>query len=84
MSAKKIKEFNHPVFTDLDAITGYRDFCGTVDLAKYGVFSQLMRDQGIFFSGNKILHNLSCTEHTQSDIDVSIEAAGKALEQMAK
>ena len=84
MVVQNVGSMFHPVFTDLDAITGYRDFCGTVDLAKYGVFSQLMRDQGIFFSGNKILHNLSCTEHTQSDIDVSIEAAGKALEQMAK
>lgn len=84
MVVQNVGSMFHPVFTDLDAITGYRDFCGTVDLAKYGVFSRLMRDQGIFFSGNKILHNLSCTEHTQSDIDVSIEAAGKALEQMAK
>ena len=84
MVVQNVGSMFHPVFTDLDAITGYRDFCVTVDLAKYGVFSQLMRDQGIFFSGNKILHNLSCTEHTQSDIDVSIEAAGKALEQMAK
>ena len=84
MVVQNVGSMFHPVFTDLDAITGYRDFCGTVDLAKYGVFSQLMRDQGIFFSGNKILHNLSCTEHTQSDIDVSIEAAGNALEQMAK
>jgi len=84
MIVQNVGSMFHPVFTDLDAITGYRDFCGTVDLAKYGVFSQLMRDQGIFFSGNKILHNLSCTEHTQSDIDVSIEAAGNALEQMAK
>ena len=84
MVVQNVGSMFHPVFTDLDAITGYRDFCGTVDLAKYGVFSQLMRDQGIFFSGNKILHNLSCTEHTQSDIDVSIEAAENALEQMAK
>jgi glutamate-1-semialdehyde 2,1-aminomutase len=84
MVVQNVGSMFHPVFTDLDAITGYRDFCGTVDLAKYGVFSQLMRDQGIFFSGNKILHNLSCTEHTQDDIDVSIEAAGNALEQMAK
>ena len=84
MVVQNVGSMFHPVFTNLDAITGYRDFCGTVDLAKYGVFSQLMRDQGIFFSGNKILHNLSCTEHTQSDIDVSIEAAGNALEQMAK
>jgi|TARA_B110000503_G_scaffold138670_1_gene225317 glutamate-1-semialdehyde 2,1-aminomutase len=84
MVVQNVGSMFHPVFTDLEAITGYREFCGTVDLAKYGVFSQLMRDQGIFFSGNKILHNLSCTEHTQSDIDVSIEAAGNALEQMAK
>jgi glutamate-1-semialdehyde 2,1-aminomutase len=84
MVVQNVGSMFHPVFTDLDAITGYRDFCGTVDLAKYGVFSQLMRDQGIFFSGNKILHNLSCTEHTQDDIDVSIEAAGNALEQMDK
>ncbi len=83
MRVQNVGSMFHPVFTDLDAITGYREFCATVDLGKYGTFSQLMRDQGIFFSGNKILHNLSCTEHTQSDVDASIEAAGHALEQMA-
>ncbi|WP_299356869.1 aspartate aminotransferase family protein [uncultured Shimia sp.] len=83
MRVQNVGSMFHPVFTDLDAITGYREFCATVDLEKYGTFSQLMRDQGIFFSGNKILHNLSCTEHTQADVDASIEAAGHALEQMA-
>ena len=43
-----------------------------------------MQDQGVFFLWNKILHNLSCTEHTQADIDASIEAVGNALEQMSK
>tara|TARA_B100000780_G_scaffold10236_1_gene7132 strand:- start:2972 stop:4294 length:1323 start_codon:yes stop_codon:yes gene_type:complete len=84
MVVQNVGSMFHPVFTDLDAINGYREFCGSADLGKYGEFSQLMRDQGIFFSGNKILHNLSCTEHTQDDIDVSIEAAGNALEQMVK
>lgn len=83
MRVQNVGSMFHPVFTDLDAITGYRDFCATVDLGKYGTFSQLMRDQGIFFSGNKILHNLSCTEHTQADVDATIEAAGQALEQLA-
>ncbi|SHK56697.1 glutamate-1-semialdehyde 2,1-aminomutase [Shimia gijangensis] len=82
MRVQNVGSMFHPVFTDLDAITDYREFCATVDLKKYGTFSELMRNQGIFFSGNKILHNLSCTEHTQSDIDASITAAGKALEQM--
>ena len=83
MRVQNIGSMFHPVFTDLDAITNYRDFCQTVNLAKYADFSQKMRDQGVFFSGNKILHNLSCTEHTQADIDTSIEAAGNALEQMS-
>ena len=84
MRVQNIGSMFHPVFTDLEEITNYREFCQTVDLAKYAEFSQKMRDQGIFFSGNKILHNLSCTEHTQADIDASIEAAGNALEQMSK
>ena len=83
MRVQNVGSMFHPVFTDLDEITGYRDFCGTADLAKYADFSQKMRDQGIFFTGNKILHNLSCLVHTQEDIDRSIEAAGNALEQMA-
>lgn len=84
MVVQNVGSMFHPVFTDLEAITGYRDFCGTVDLAKYGEFSALMREQGVYFTGNRILHNLSCTEHTQQDIDVSIEAAGRALDQMAR
>ena len=83
MRVQNIGSMFHPVFTDLEEITNYRDFCQTVNLAKYADFSQKMRDQGIFFSGNKILHNLSCTEHTQADIDASVEAAGNALEQMS-
>ena len=83
MRVQNIGSMFHPVFTDLEKITNYRDFCQTVNLAKYADFSQKMRDQGIFFSGNKILHNLSCTEHIQADIDASVEAAGNALEQMS-
>jgi glutamate-1-semialdehyde 2,1-aminomutase len=84
MVVQNVGSMFHPVFTDLEAITGYRDFCGTADLAKYGEFSQLMRDQGVFFTGNRILHNLSCTEHTQADVDTSIEAAYRALDQLPK
>ena len=43
-----------------------------------------MRDQGVFFTGNRILHNLSCTEHTQADVDTTIEAAYRALDQLPK
>ncbi len=72
----------HPIFTDLDEITGYRDFCRHVDIPKYGDFAQHLREAGVFLTGNKTLHNVSCTAHTQADIDMTIEAAGSALEKM--
>ena len=82
MIVQNIGSMFHPVFTDLDEITNYREFCATADLKKYGDFAAKMREQGIFFTGNRILHNLSCTEHSQEDIDATIEAAGKALDQI--
>ncbi len=82
MIVQNVGSMFHPVFTELDEITDYRNFCRTANLAKYHDFSQKMRDQGVFITGNKILHNLSCTEHTQADIDRTIEAAGNALEMM--
>ena len=72
----------HPVFTELDEITSYRDFCAHVDLGLYRKFSALMRDQRIFITGNTILHNLSCIAHTPEDIDATIDAVGNALDDM--
>ena len=82
MIVQNVGSMFHPVFTELEEITNYREFCATADLKKYHVFSQKMRDQGVFFTGNKILHNLSCLVHTQKDIEKTIDAAGNALEMM--
>jgi len=70
----------HPVFTELDEVTNYRDFCRHVDLGAYRKFAARLRELGIFMTGNTILHNLSCTAHTQDDIDRTIDAVGTALE----
>ena len=72
----------HPVFTELEEVTNYRDFCAHVDLGLYRKFSALMREQGIFITGNTILHNLSCIAHTPEDIDATIDAVGNALDDM--
>ncbi len=72
----------HPVFTELEEITNYRDFCQHVDIGLYRKFSALMRDQGIFITGNTVLHNLSCVAHTPEDIDATIAAVGNALDDM--
>jgi len=82
MVTQNIGSMFHPVFTDVEELTGYRQFCTHVDIPKYGEFAQKLREQGIYFTGNKILHNVSCIAHTQSDMDRTIEAAGIALEQM--
>jgi glutamate-1-semialdehyde 2,1-aminomutase len=82
MRTQNIGSMFHPVFTDQEVITGYRQFCTHVDIPKYGVFAEKAREHGVYFTGNKILHNVACTVHAQSDIDKSIEAAGMALEQM--
>jgi len=70
----------HPVFTDLDEIDNYRDFCAHADLARYRRFARRLRELGIFMTGNTILHNLSCTEHTPQDIEATVNAVGTALE----
>jgi glutamate-1-semialdehyde 2,1-aminomutase len=84
MLVQNVGSMFHPVFTDKEEITGYRDFCVSADLAKYGVFAAAMREEGVFFTGNKILHNLSSTAHTQEDIDFTIEAATRVLHAMPK
>lgn len=84
MRVQNVGSMFHPIFTDLEEVGGYRDFCASVDLAKYGAFAAAMREEGIFFTGNKILHNLSSTAHSQDDIDVTIDAAARVLHDMPK
>ena len=79
MRVQNVGSMFHPVFTDLDRIDNYREFCATVDLPKYAAFAAGLRDEGIFFTGNKILHNLSSTAHTQEDVDTTIAAAERVL-----
>ncbi len=84
MVVQNVGSMFHPVFTDLPKIENYREFCKTVNLEKYSMFAKLMRQNGVFFTGNKILHNLSCTEHTQSDINYTLDTAGNVLDLMNK
>ena len=84
MRVQNVGSMFHPVFTDLEEITGYRDFCSSVDLKKYGAFASALREKGVFFTGNKILHNLSSTAHTKEDIDFTIEAVADVLQELPK
>ncbi len=80
MVVQSVGSMFHPVFTDREEITNYRDFCADVDLGMYRKFAAHLRENGIFMTGNTILHNLSCTEHTSQDIEDTVNAVGNALE----
>jgi glutamate-1-semialdehyde 2,1-aminomutase len=82
MIVQNVGSMFHPVFTEAEEITSYRQFCAVADLGKYATFASILRERGVFITGNKTLHNLSCVAHTKEDIDRTIEAAGIALDQM--
>jgi glutamate-1-semialdehyde 2,1-aminomutase len=84
MVVQNVGSMFHPVFTDLGRIDSYRDFCASADLAKYSAFAAALREEGVFFTGNKILHNLSSTAHTQEDVDFTIAAATRVLRALPK
>ena len=69
----------HPVFTEAESIDDYRTFCRWVDVPKYGRFTSALLKRGIHFTGNKTLHSLSCTQHSNEDIEQTLEAVADTL-----
>ena len=69
-------------FTDLDAVTDYRDFCGHVDRAKFRDFALRLMDKGIYMNPSATLHSLSAVVHTEADIAATARAMADVLEEM--
>ena len=69
-------------FTDLDAVTDYRDFCGHVDRAKFRDFALRLMDKGIYMNPSATLHSLSAVVHTEADIAATARAMAEVLEEM--
>jgi glutamate-1-semialdehyde 2,1-aminomutase len=69
-------------FTDLDAVTDYRDFCGHVDRAKFRDFALRLMDKGIYMNPSATLHSLSAVVHTEADIATTGRAMAEVLEEM--
>ncbi len=67
-------------FTDQPAIRDYRDFCQHVDRAAFQKFVLALFPHGIYASPSAALHSIVTLAHTEQDVDVTIEAAGKALD----
>jgi len=72
------------MFTDQPAIRDYRDFCQHVDRAAFQNFVLSLFSHGIYASPSAALHSIVTVAHTEKDIDLTIEAASKALDAAAK
>jgi len=72
------------MFTDQPAIRDYRDFCQYVDRAAFQKFILSLFPYGIYASPSAALHSIVTLAHTEKDVDLTIEAAGKALDAAAK
>ena len=69
-------------FTDLEAVTDYRDFCGHVDRAKFRDFALRLMDKGIYMNPSATLHSLSSVVHTEADISATSAAMAQVLDEM--
>jgi glutamate-1-semialdehyde 2,1-aminomutase len=68
------------MFTDQPKIRDYRDFCQFVDRAAFQNFVLSMFPFGVYASPSASLHSIVTLAHTDEDVDITLEAAGKALE----
>ncbi len=68
------------MFTDQPAIRDYRDFCKFVDREAFQKFVLSLFPFGVYASPSAALHSIVTLAHTDEDVDLTLEAAEKALE----
>ena len=68
------------MFTDREAIRDYREFCQYVDRAAFQKFVLSLFPYGVYASPSAALHSIVTLAHTEADVDLTLAAAGKALE----
>ena len=72
------------MFTDEPAIRDYREFCQHVDRAAFQKFVLSLFPYGVYASPSAALHSIVTLAHTEKDVDLTIEAASRALDATAK
>jgi glutamate-1-semialdehyde 2,1-aminomutase len=71
------------MFTDRPAIRDYRDFCQHVDRAAFQKFVLSLFPFGVYASPSAALHSIVTLAHSDEDVELTLEAAGKALDAAA-
>jgi glutamate-1-semialdehyde 2,1-aminomutase len=69
------------MFTQQAAIRDYREFCQFVDRAAFQKFVLSLFPFGVYASPSASLHSIVTLAHTDADVDLTLEAAEKALEE---
>jgi glutamate-1-semialdehyde 2,1-aminomutase len=72
------------MFTERPAIRDYREFCQYVDRAAFQKFVLSLFPFGVYASPSAALHSIATWAHTDQDVDLTLEAAGKALDLRAE
>jgi glutamate-1-semialdehyde 2,1-aminomutase len=69
------------MFTERPAIRDYREFCRFVDRAAFQKFVLSLFPFGVYASPSASLHSIVTMAHTEEDVDFTLDAVGKALEE---
>ena len=72
------------MFTDQPAVSDYREFCQYVDRSAFQKFVWSLFPFGIYASPSSALHSIVTLAHSEEDVDLSLEAARKALDAAEK
>lgn len=67
------------MFTHRPAIRDYREFCQYVDRAAFQKFVWSLFQFGVYASPSAALHSIVTLAHADEDVDITLEAAEKAL-----
>lgn len=72
------------LFTDRPAIGDYREFCQYVDRATYNRFALALFTHGVYITPSATLHSIVTLAHTEHDVETTLAAASKALDDLAR
>ena len=67
------------MFTDRPEIRDYREYCQHVDRAKYNHFARALFKHGVYTTPSAALHSIVTLAHTDEDVDFTLDAVRKTL-----
>jgi len=70
------------LFTEQKSITDYRDFCSHVDRDSYRSLALALFRHGVYMTPSAALHSVASVAHTDEDVEVTLAAFRRALQDL--